>query len=114
LGSDWFLERTETLYEQVMEITKAVKQILENRGEALQDYFKELEGSCRRVAELIEQIGAARLMLRKMRERKEFTIGKLLKKKRVIKDKLQLLKNVKNKNEAAFLDITNIDQAFVT
>ncbi len=32
----------------------------------------------------------------------------------MIKDKLYLLKNVKTKNEAAFLEITNIDQAFAT
>lgn len=38
----------------------------------------------------------------------------MLKKKRLLKEKLHLLKSVKGKNEAAFIEITNIDQAFAT
>jgi hypothetical protein len=38
----------------------------------------------------------------------------LIKRKNVIKEKIKLLKSVKTKNEAAFVQITNIDQAFAT
>ena len=37
-----------------------------------------------------------------------------MRKKALIKQKISLLKKVRSKNEAAFLKITNIDQAFVT
>jgi hypothetical protein len=67
-----------------------------------------------KVNELIVRIGKTRQFIAQIKERKEYDIGGLLKKKKLIKEKLHLLKNVKAKNEAAFLQITNIDQAFAT
>lgn len=43
-----------------------------------------------------------------------YKVKNLIKKKNVIKEKIKLLKSVKTKNEAAFLPINNIDQAFAT
>lgn len=64
--------------------------------------------------EILALLTKARLGLKSIKEKKEYTILELLKKKRLLKEKLHLLKSVKGKNEAAFIEITNIDQAFAT
>ena len=80
-----------------------MKIILNNRGESVKDYFLELEESCKKVNELINRVAKTRNILALIKQRKEYCINKLLKKKKLIKEKLHLLKNVKTKNEAAFL-----------
>jgi hypothetical protein len=59
-------------------------------------------------------MGRLRRALAALRERQELLIRRLLVRKGRIKEKLQLLRKVKAKNEAAFLEISNIDQAFAT
>ncbi len=54
------------------------------------------------------------LLFRQILIRKQYRIKNILKKKEIIKKKIGLLKKVKEKNEVAFIQIHNIDQAFAT
>lgn len=98
LGSDSFLERTEALYNQLAEIGEVVLQLLDGSADAVREYFQGLEDSHKRLEELLALLVRARLGLKSIKEQKEYTILGLAKKKRLLKEKLQLLKSVKGKN----------------
>ncbi len=55
-----FLERTEVLYQQILEINKAVKTILTDKAPEVQPYFEEVQGLYEKVCQLLTRLAANR------------------------------------------------------
>jgi hypothetical protein len=114
MGSDLFLSRIADLYDQTQQVDKATCSLLETSTPILGQHFDILEGHRDGIQKLLEKIGDLRTKMGNIKERKEYLVLAKSKEKKLIKAKIGWLNQIRLKNEAAFLQIRTLDEAFAS